>query len=74
MTFFEYKPQPRPGQMDNYGRHEVMHMASFLMCAVDTELCEHEQIKNNPEWFKLADAALQALFDLYQAIGREHMP
>lgn len=60
-------------QMDDYGRHEVLHMASFLMNAVDTELLEHAQLKAHPEWKALADKAFNALFDLYQAIGAEHM-
>jgi hypothetical protein len=61
-------------QLDQYGRHEVLHMSSFLMNAVDTELCEHAQIQRNKEWKALADKAFNALFDLYQAIGSEHLP
>jgi hypothetical protein len=57
--------------MDAFGRHEVLHMASFLANAVDSELLEHAQIRSNPEWKALADKAFNALFDLYQAIGQE---
>ncbi len=59
-------------QMDDFGRHEVLHMASFLANSVDSELLEHAQIQNNPEWKMLAERAFNSLFDLYQAIGREH--
>ncbi len=61
-------------QTDDYGRHEVLHMASFLMSAVETELVEHEAVRAEPEWLALAEAARKALFDLYQAIGLKHMP
>lgn len=57
-------------QNDEFGRHEILHMSSFLMRAVDMELLEHEQIKNNTQWKELAEKAHQALFDLYQSIGQ----
>jgi hypothetical protein len=60
-------------QLDDYGRHEVLHMANFLSSAVDTELCEHEAIKTNPEWLKLAQQAADLLAELYQAIGQQHL-
>jgi len=59
--------------VDDYHVHEVLHMSSFLMSAVGTELCEHDAIKQKPRWEKLAEKAHQALFDLYQAIGKEHL-
>jgi hypothetical protein len=59
--------------MDDYGRHEVLHMSLFLCNSVGNELLEHEQIKNNPAWQALAQTAHQALFDLYQAIGAVHL-
>ncbi len=60
-------------EMDDYGRHEVLHMAAFLSRAVASELGEHAQVQANPAWKALADAAGQALWDLYQAVGAEHM-
>ncbi len=45
-------------------------MASFLIGAVDEELCEHEAVKSNPELLALAVKAEEALAELYQAIGR----
>ena len=60
-------------QMDSYGRHEVLHMAAFLMRAIDQELIEHEQIRANPAWNALAEQASEALFALYQAIGQGHL-
>lgn len=54
----------------HYSIHEVLHMASFLTSAVDEELCEHDAIKSDPELRALAIKAVDALGDLYQAIGR----
>ncbi|MEM7569239.1 MAG: hypothetical protein AAF337_05535 [Pseudomonadota bacterium] len=50
-------------------RHEALHMASFLMRSVDTELLESQAIKQNEAWLALAQTAHQALFDLYQSMG-----
>lgn len=51
--------------------HEALHMSAFLMRSVASELLEHDAILARPEWRQLAERAHQALFDLYQAIGRE---
>lgn len=61
----------QPGTL---GCHEALHMASFLAHAVSKELCEHKAIAAKPEWKALADAAFDNLFNLYQAIGAEHLP
>ncbi len=61
-------------QTDDYGRHEALHMASFLENAVEVELVQHDAVKAEPEWLKLAEAARKALADLYLAIGLKHMP
>jgi hypothetical protein len=60
-------------EMDDYGRHEVLHMASFLSRAVAAELGEHAQVQAKPEWKALADQAAEALWALYQAVGAAHL-
>lgn len=60
----------KPG---SYGCHEALHMAAFFTDAVATSLCEHKAIEQKKEWLELAEKAHQALFDLYQAIGAEHL-
>jgi hypothetical protein len=60
-------------QTDDYGVHEILHMAAFLQRAVEAELCEHEAINLDPRWRKLADQAAEILADLYQAIGQNHV-
>ncbi|MVS99774.1 hypothetical protein [Devosia marina] len=60
-------------EMDSYGRHEALHMASFLSRAVASELCEHQQVQANPDWKALADGAAESLWALYQAIATIHL-
>lgn len=60
----------RPG---SFGCHEALHTASILMDMVDLKLAQHPAIAAKPEWQELAEAAHRALFDLYQAIGAEHL-
>lgn len=55
-------------EMDAFRRHEVLHMTAYLEHAIDEELCNHDQIKNNPARLALAEKACEALADLYQEI------
>lgn len=58
---------------DEFGRHEVLHMAAFLARTVASELAEHPQVKANPQWLALADEAGRSLEALYQAVGTVHL-
>ncbi len=51
------------------GCHEAMHLASVVMDTVDRHLCDHPAVLSNPDWYRLADEAQTALFNLYQAMG-----
>jgi hypothetical protein len=62
------------GQMDAFGRHEVLHMSLFLAQCVEEQLMDHEQIRSNPDWMRLAETANDVLFRLYQAIGAADAP
>ena len=59
--------------MDDYSRHEALHMASFLASAVHEQLVRHPAICANDEYFKLASAAADALSELYHKIGMDHL-
>ncbi|WP_165943292.1 hypothetical protein [Roseicella aquatilis] len=48
-------------------------MANVLAEMVDAQLCEHPAVQMVPEWKALADRAAEALHDLYQAIGAQHL-
>jgi hypothetical protein len=55
------------------GCHEALHMTMAFVGMVDDQICMHPAIMQRPEWRVKADAACQALWELYQAIGREHV-
>ena len=48
-------------------------MASVARDFVDTHLCGHPAIAQNPEWAAQAGYAAEALADLYQMIGAKHV-
>jgi hypothetical protein len=56
-----------------HGCHEAMHLASVINDLVDERLCNHPAILRNAEWYRLAATAQEALWNLYQAIGDEHL-
>lgn len=58
---------------DNYGLHEALHTASIGVDFVDRHLLDHPCVKKNKKYKKLAKAAFQNLWDLYQAIGQDHL-
>ena len=57
----------------SFGCHEAMHTASVVMTLVEASLMDHPAISARPDWYKLASDAHRTLFDLYQAIGAEHL-
>ena len=59
----------KPG---SFGCHEALHTASVLAAVVEEHLVDHPAIVLDPECFRLASRAAEALADLYQAIGRRH--
>lgn len=60
----------KPG---TFGCHEALHMASVFNNLVEERLAEHPAVLTNPEWYALAHEAGLALWNLYQAIGAEHL-
>ncbi|MDF1634883.1 hypothetical protein [Mycoplana sp. MJR14] len=49
--------------------HEATHTASIVLDLVDQHLLHHPAIAANPEWFRHASKASEALFNLYQSMG-----
>jgi len=60
-------------KIGDYHMHEALDRASLLMDIVEDSLGSHPVIKSHPEWEKKLEEAHQALFDLYQMIGAEHL-
>lgn len=51
------------------GFHEATHTASIVLDLLDQHLLRHPAITANPEWFRYASRASEALFNLYQSMG-----
>ena len=56
---------------DKFGRHECLDRAMLAERFVAENVVEHKALK--PDEQKLAERAHQALFDLYQLIGKRHL-
>ena len=57
----------------SFGCHEALHVSSMLADTVALRLVEHGAVIQRADWYALAARAHEALFDLYQAIGAEHL-
>ena len=56
---------------DKFGRHECLDRAMLAGHFVDENLLGHKALK--PDEQKLAEKAHDALFELYQLIGKRHL-
>ncbi|MAL80286.1 MAG: hypothetical protein CMN55_14455 [Sneathiella sp.] len=54
---------------DAFHQHEALHMALFLAESVESQLMENAFVRDHPDCRKLAEAANDTLFNLYQLIG-----
>jgi hypothetical protein len=57
----------------SYGCHELLDRTAMLMNTVDRYIVGHPACVNNKEWFALAYKAVDALNDLYQRVGADHL-
>ena len=56
-----------------FGCHEALHATLIAQGVVSDALEEHGAILANPDWYRLAAQASDALGALYQAIGAVHL-
>jgi hypothetical protein len=54
---------------DPFGIHEALHTAHVLMDAYGSYVAEHAAVEERPEIAALADKAMEAMMDVYQALG-----
>lgn len=66
----EWLKRYEPG---SFGCHELLDRASATANLVEQLIREHPACLWRPEWFALADQAVNALCELYQSVGREHL-
>lgn len=60
----------RPG---TFGGHELLDRVSLFAGWLERDLVSHPACVANPEWFALAERAAEALRELYQRVGEEHV-
>ncbi len=65
-----WQEQYAPG---SFGCHELLDRAALVADAVEQHVLSHPACVQNREWYALAGRAVDALRELYQRIGAEHL-
>jgi hypothetical protein len=55
---------------DPFGIHEALHTSHVLMDSYGDHVCDHPAVTERPDIADLADKAMHAMMEVYQAIGR----
>jgi hypothetical protein len=56
-----------------HGFHELLDRTSIAAITVEEFILSHPACAQNAEWFELAVHAVDALNELYQRVGAEHL-
>ncbi len=59
-----------PGSL---GCHELLDRTSVIANLVEAHVLAHPACVQNAEWYELAERAVDALNELYQRVGAEHL-
>lgn len=62
-----------PYRAGSCGCHELLDRTALLADLVESHLLEHPACVANSSWYQLAEQAAEALRELYQKIGAEHL-
>lgn len=60
----------KPG---SFGCHELLDRTSLIGDMVEEHVLGHPACVANPEWHALAERAVEALRELYQRVGQDHL-
>jgi hypothetical protein len=66
----DWAEQYKPG---SFGCHELLDRTSLVADTVEQYVLNHPACVQNKDWFALAEQAVEALRELYQQIGAEHL-
>ena len=66
----DWEGMSKPG---GYGCHELLDRTALIMKNVEEFIVSHPACLSNKEWFALARQASEALHELYQQVGGEHL-
>ena len=61
---------PTPDDINDGHWVEAQHVSHMMVGMFDDYVCNHPAIRQTPELAARAEAILEALGDLYQAVGR----
>ena len=56
-----------------FGCHELLDRTSLVSDLLERHILEHPACVANPTWYRLAEQAADALCELYQQVGAEHL-
>ena len=65
-----WEQQNQPG---SFGCHELLDRVSLIGDLVESQVLQHPACALKEEWYLLANQATEALRELYQRIGSEHV-
>jgi hypothetical protein len=57
----------------SFGCHELLDRALLAAEMVEHTLVDHPACAQNPDWYALAEQAMDALHSLYQRVGAAHL-
>jgi hypothetical protein len=57
----------------SFGCHELLDRTATTLRTLEENVLEHGACVRVPQWFELAERAAEALRELYQRIGDEHL-
>src|SRR5688572_13773353 len=60
-------------QPGSFGCHELLDRTALVMDLAERSLLEHPACIANEDWYRLAEQAVDALNELYQRVGKEHL-
>jgi len=60
----------RPGTV---GCHELLDRTALFSDMLQQHILDHPACVANPAWYRLAEQAVSALYELYQQVGAEHL-
>jgi hypothetical protein len=66
----EWDVRYRPG---SFGCHELLDRTCLLAEQLEESILSHPACIQNAEWYALAARAVDALRELYQRVGAEHL-
>ena len=59
--------------MDDYSRHEVLHVVSVVLEMIETHVMKHEYTQTDRHLSHMIENVEDNLFDIYQYIAEQHL-